>query len=514
MSFLKEGKPQEVPKTVPKSRPRDQKKNHKEVEDIEEFFSHRRPEPVKSKQPSRDTWEAAQQHDPRKPSSLDGRHRLRTQSPGASHGSRATTYFSWSSSSRSPVRPDRRPNARSPEPILRLPHLPPGSSPLPRENSPTPEPVRQSLIKSGIYRTLSVPEHRNPQKIKETLDKSPSGPHVADEGRRWNITDADPVSQEAIEGREHLEKQAYVTGRDLRSQLPEQPPRPPDKPRSLVSEMPGSRPVPSSRFHGDNPHYLPSDRSHSQWTVPAVPTVLSPANWRISSRVRPGAVVPLPSSFRHAESAVIPRSSLRPQSTQSFGTMPSAFNARWLLNTSPQSHDTHGTTPYRPPPPSLGPYGGRMAEVHASERATSPPRQVEQESVHGYIEDLERTVLGPDHENDPPTATSLDASHQEPYLTPFFRHGSTGGFVPAFNIGASERASWRPQSDRQSVGFENSPLGIAPGNIPRQALDLVHPGRQDRSLANAHPEGRWTAGYGDHVDNETARYWRPNTYGL
>lgn len=499
MKFLKKAGAQEILQSVPKPRFRDQRRQ-KEVEDIEEFFSGRKPDPDRQEHPGRDAGKL------RKTGSPDGHHHAQTQGPRVSIGRRPASYFSWSSSGHSPTREEGRPDVRSAEPVLPL--LSSGLSPLPTNYSPIPEPFFQSLVKTGIFRPLSLPKHHLLfQGVGHAFEGYPSDRH------------------KALETPKHLENAAYVIRKGDLSQLPERLSQPPDRPRSLRSEAPGAQRAPSSLFHGDGSRHLPPERNRTQWAVPAVRPAVSPANLRFSGGLRPGVVVPrrsVPpppreySVSKYGDPATIPLPAIRPQSAHNSGRMSSVWDAGWLLNTSPPNHDPCHQLSNRHTPQGVSRYHDTAPEAYARERDITPPRQVGQESAHYYTEDLGRQkVLELDHEDDRSAAPSLDAGRQEPYLAPFFRDGQASGFVPAFNLGASDRASWGPQSTRNSVRLQASTVGMAPQHTPRQPLDLAHPGGQaGNAVENVRPGARWTDGYGGYGADGMARYWKPNTYGL
>lgn len=476
MNFLKNRKSQEATKSVPKSRASDQRRNQKELDDIEVFFSRRTPEILNSNKTSRENGE---QHNLEKPTATDGSPQTKTGSSRDSLASKATTYISWSSSNHAPTRPDDCRNEPSNGAVF------PRSERW-RKHSRTPQSVQQALIETGVYRPLAAPEQHLYGPVNETREETFDGHDVETETAEWRPSDEVPAG--ASESREHNAQQAYSLRRDHVSRLQEGPPLPPDSPNLGNGRDRGAQQVTVSPRHDENLRYVPSDRSRAhrtQQTIPTLRTAVSSTNSGISSQFQSAAALaprvrPL-SSLLYAPSALPPGLPLRPRPIRSPGHVPAVSNAgRRPLNPWPHNRSFLEITSSPHPPRGPAHPEDRIPELYASDGRFSPPRGVERESMHEYIENLERKVLGDNDENIPPAVPSPDAGSGDAYLTPYFRH-------------------W-PAEDRWAA-----PRHAPRGQAVLEGKDL---------LLDRHQGTRWPAGIDHKAGSGISRYWKPNTFGL
>lgn len=467
MNFLKNGKPQEAIKSVPKSRASDQKRNQKELEDIEVFFSRRSPDILHSNKTSRDKGE---QHNPKEPSARGGSPRTKTRSSRASLASKATTYMSWSSSNHPPMRPEETRSELSNGPVsLRSGHS--------RKQSQTPQSVQQALIETGIYRPLAPPEQHIYGPVNGILEEISGGHDVETETAECRPFDG--VSAGASDSRDHNAQQAYTLRRDHVPPPQEGAPRPPDSPKPENGSDPGTQEVPILPWHDKNVRYVSFDRSQThgtQQTIPSLRFAVCSTNSSISNQFQGAAAqtpqIRPPSSLRYAASIFPPGPPLGPRPNRLPGNVPVVSDAgRRFPETTSSPH----------PPRGLGQLEDRIPESYASHGRYNPPRGgMDRGSMHGYIENMERKMLGDNDENLPPALSSPDAGLQDPYLTPYFRHW------PAEDTWAAPRHAPRGQAVLEG---KDLPL--------------------DR-----HQGTRWPAGIDDKADSSTSRFWKPNTFGL
>lgn len=436
MNFLKDGRPQEAPKAAPKSRHSDHKKNSKELDEIEVFFSHKKPglaEPKKSEP------RIQQRQNSLSPTTKDST--LHGQTRNVRDSSRATTCISGSSSRHLAMRHDKPPAEHQVD--MQGHSL--------RKYSPIPDSVRQNLVDTGIYRPLSDPDRGG---VNCQLDET-SADNRDIEAVDQELGVSVAHSPDASESRSQIARDAYVTSAYFLPRLPRRPPqttnnpksgggrpqqghgeislppvtpwhddtqrytpfdrrqpqgtaqlRPTENPVVRIPQALENRHVPVAHLSGNDPtSYLPFDRTQAHRTVAKVHPVPSPANSGISSHGRGAALIAPqdrpPFNSRHPLPAALP------QPASLYIHTPISFDAGWwLLNTSPHIRNTQETASYRRPTPRQEqpddtvpqPY----TEEHAREPAMHHQREVAHESMEDYIADLEQNVLGSQDENDPP----------------------------------------------------------------------------------------------------------------
>jgi hypothetical protein len=165
MTFLKKAKPAETMRSASKTRSLEsRKRDHKELENIEVFFSHKKHEdhePGKTKQVRHGEMPIREM---RLTENMSG------PAPGSSRvrpSSRATPYISWSSSNHQPrVTEHQAWNSEQMEEITQKQAPDQGPS-CARDERMTPEAIRQKLIETGIYRFPTRPSPK--RRVQRTL---------------------------------------------------------------------------------------------------------------------------------------------------------------------------------------------------------------------------------------------------------------------------------------------------------------------------------------------------------
>jgi hypothetical protein len=476
MTFLKEGRPPDALKTVPRYRTSDQRTNQ-DIEDIQVFFSSRKsgvgkPERTGTKGRSQGQRESCQGLSSPVVDLLNQRGSLK-----ATEYSTPSTCNSWAGSSLSPTalndhRDDdkscQRPEAASEARVVKSSDTrsAPRYSSAPVGRSSTPELIRQSLVKTGVYRTLSTPKQSALEPAMNAFAEPLEdriGEH--EESRRHAVN---VVPKRALDGCNLPSQPSDMRREHGMIQVAERPPQPPEKPRPLSARA--SIMQQGSPTLVDDAPYHPSEKSMGHGTVPSTLTGTSHVSAMNNDHRRHAAMAPPPrplSRFRYAMPVRRPQSTLAKAAVQSaFARPSSAMEARPRLpNTStPQLYEA-SESQFDPSQPSRLLNHRWLPQVCVREGVMYPPRSIEHQSVDTYTEDIAPEWARSEHENQPPIWDLNNGGHFEPYTKPFFRHDSATGHVPSFNMGATER---HPGSQ---VFPGNTVLGMTHSYASKQPFD-------------------------------------------
>lgn len=526
MTFLKQAKPAETMKSASKTRSLEsRKRDQKELENIEVFFPHKKHEGHEPGKTKRVRHKETPIREMRLTDNMSG------PAPGSSRvrpSSRATTYISWSSSNHQPRVTERQ--ALDSEQIEETTQKQ-ASDQRPscaRDESMTPEAIRQKLIETGIYRCLTRPE---PQSA-STEDASHMVLHEKD-----NAGDEPPHRTEKTEpfdaplSRAVIAQQAYIRPRFRAPQSPRKeqvlastevptlpepslaepvpvPERPPENyDLSLSQDLspePKSISKPLLRQHVRSPVLFPlwEDRSGTE-TMPYVQQQLpgsvmmhSPREIR-TRRHRPQ----LPTGHFNNKYGV---GDFRPRSSISSHFPLDA--RRGEVNTHSNVRSPHHLSLGRASTlGSASPYG--EVTPHGRENAYSGTTR--RQSMRDYIADLEdKTFDGLEMDSggggygplQPEVQVMHAAQMQVPALYPTGQH-------------TLQQVAWEQDPAAHPAQEARSPLSPTnPYSIPGYEPVEYGQNEQLRVQHVARPPRPGIAMSGEMMD--TAMYWKPNTYGL
>lgn len=526
MTFLKEAGPAETTKSASKTRSLEsRKRDQKELENIEIFFTHKRHEDhdadkrMKVNQTERPTTEL------RLKDNISG---TRIGSSKARPSSRETSYFSWSSSNQQQHVTEHR--ARTSEQLEEGPGKQAYDTrrASARERSMTPDAIRQQLIDSGIYRCLarleptwSGTEEASPTKLHGKNDVGGKPPHLTEE----------TGSLKAPLSRAEIAQQAYIT-------QPMRAPGSPQKDIILTSKELLTMPEPSLAETMPVSERLSEtqDQPISQDRCPELGDIGKPL---VLQHVRSADVFPiledrsatdtLPYVQQHLPGSAMMHSPHEMRTHRHTPRLPVGhFNhryavtdfrpissvsshypfdeSRWQANTYPTSRSPHQVSTGRGSTLcSDSAYGG-IASQHWGNAYLGTSRR---QSMLEYIEDLEERTLNADERDIGGGGYSTlrpedQAMHAEQVQAPTL---DLTGQKP------SERTIW-DQGPGVHYDYETrNPLSPAsPYGIPGFEPLLYGQEEQPPVQQMAGPPRPGTSMSGDMMD--MAMYWKPNTCGL
>jgi hypothetical protein len=534
MAFLKEAKPQEATKTAPKTKSLESKKrDQKELENIEVFFSHKKHDGDDFQRIKKTGYEETAGRESKARANMPGSvgDNSRVSAP-----SRATTYFSWSSSdhrsehqARSAERPIRRPKEERPT-------GPPTS--CSRVETRTPESIRRKLTETGIYRCLSRSDHTRPRS--EQGSQRHSRGEQTHEPRYLKDHDAQATTSGAPLSRAIIAQQAYIKPKGVIPQLspskhvlPSTEHQPPSEHAPLPDSPPGTQRPPSTQrtpstqdpspelkgFHDSrlqqqvlSPKYVDQPNETTPYKhhhLPGSAMMHSPDAFPAFKHVGNAAPRIAVSYFNHWQD--VPP--FRPLS--SLSSVTSLDGGRWPLNTRPYLRSPYQPVSFRQPPYNLGSPRDTAVRPGPTRCENTHPGMMRRENMQDYIANLERKVLGVGHDGDqgcrPPSAEVEDDTRN---LASTLVSISAPTFATTAGLRTGEQVPWELQATRQPMYPDNS--SMSPANTYfSHGYDSVGYGENKDHPAPLHhvreqplrPESAMSG-------NVMAMYWKPNTYGL
>lgn len=528
MAFLKEAKPQEVTKTAPKTKSLESKKrDQKELENIEVFFSH--------KKHDGDGFRSIKETGHEETAGRESK--VRANMPGSvgdnsrvSAPSRATTYFSWSSSdhrSEHQARPAERP-IRSPKEER---PIGPRTS-CSRVETRTPESIRRKLTETGIYRCLSRSGHTRPRS--EQGSQRHFHGEQSHEPRYLKDHDAQATTSGAPLSRAFIAQQAYIKPKWVIPQLspsghvlPSTEHQTPSEHAPLPDSPTGTQHPPSTQDPSPKPKAIHDSRLPQQ--------VLSPVYVDQPNETTPYKHHHLPGSammhspdefpaFKHVGNAAprIPVSHFnhwqgvppfRPRS--SLSSVTSLDGGRWPLNTRPYLRSPYQPVSFRQPPYNLVDPRDMAVRPGSTRCENTHPGMMRRENMQDYIADLERKVLGVSHDGDhgyrPPSAEVEDETR---YLSSTFVPISAPTFATTAGLRTGEQVPWESQAAQQYVYPDNNSTSPANTYISHGYDGVGYGENRDHPVPLHHVREQPLRPESAMSGNVMAMYWKPNTYGL